>query len=531
MGLDKKVDTRHPDYSAYLAKWVRTRDCYEGSDSVKGKGQLYLSPLDSHSTEADGAFRYTAYVRRALFYNATGRTVDGLAGSIFQKTPYVEVPSSIEEHLHDLTLTGVTLELTALRATREILTTGRYGILVDMADAGRPYWVPYRAEDITNWWVERIGGDPTLTMVTLREQYAKQDPTDPFVSTLAVRYRVIQLIDGKCFQSTWERDQAGLWLPKETVVLLRLGQPVPFIPFVFIGPTSTSSDVEKPPLLDLVDVNLSHYRTSADLEHGRHFTALPQPWIAGVGNPDETGSVQIGSGGVWILEKGGEAGMLEFTGQGLRALETADSDKRKMMATLGARLLEEQGGAAETATAVMLRHAGEHATLRTVAQAVEQALGDALRIHAWWSPGSGLKNPGDADVVFELNKDFFNIRMTAEELKSWVMALQAGSISHETFWSALTRGGVARPATSEEEQKLIKETSDEIAPQPGAPVSLPPKGDQIVDQENPYSVVKRGGKYLVVKNATGKTVPGGDHGLDSKAAGRHLAALEANVKD
>ncbi len=161
--------------------------------------------------------------------------------------------------------------------------------------------------------------------------------------------------------------------------------------------------------------------------------------------------MEIGSGTAWMLEPTGKAGMLEFTGQGLGALDKASEEKRLMMATLGARLLEEQPRAAETATAVGMRHAGAHATLRTVAQAIESALGQAWRYHAWWM-GTEAK-PSDVEVAYELNKDFVAVPMRADMLRSLVLALQADAVSFETFWAAMQKGELARPGVSAEEEQ------------------------------------------------------------------------------
>ncbi len=84
------VDTASDTYEAFVTKWQRARDCYEGSDAVKEQGAGYLPPLASHGREPA---KYEAYKQRALFYNATGRTVDGLAGLIFQKEPKRWTPS------------------------------------------------------------------------------------------------------------------------------------------------------------------------------------------------------------------------------------------------------------------------------------------------------------------------------------------------------------------------------------------------------------------------------------------------------
>ena len=396
-----------------------------------------------------------------------------MSGAIFQKDPSTALPTTLEPHTKDITLTNVPLFPFALHATREVLVTGRLGILVDMATAAapgspqratptRPYFVAHRAEDIISWRTERRGGDEVLTRVVLRETVEAVDPKDTFKVTATQQYRVLELTaDTNAYTQT-------LWRPKsetnktefeqfgEVLFVERRGKKLDFIPFVFIGATSVTPDIEKPPLLDLVDVNLSHYRTMADLEHGRHFTALPTPWIAGAKATGEGGEpLAIGSGTAWELDKEGRAGMLEFTGQGLGALEKADDQKRKMMATLGARLLEDQARSTETATAVVMRHAGEHASLRTVARSVEQGITIALQWHGWWI-GTEAR-PVQVEAEFDLNKDFFAVRMSADELRGMVTALQADAISFETFHFNLQRGDLGRPGiTVEEEQAEIR---------------------------------------------------------------------------
>lgn len=461
-GRVRRVNTKHASYSARESQWAKCRDCYDGSDSVKAdkRAKLYLPPLDTH-TGADGARRYDAYKTRALFYNAMSRTIDGLAGAVFQKSPKVEAPG-VEDLLKDSTLRGEPAELMSLIGTREVMVTGRYGVLVDITSGKEPraYWSGYRAEDIYNWREERIDGDPTLVLLVLREDDWAQDQNDEFVVQRRDQFRVLRLEKGGYTTELWKQKPGpasggeAIYEPVSKVAPTRRGANLDFIPFTFMGPTSTTVDVSKPPMLDLAEVNLSHYRTSADLEHGRHYVALPTPWMAG-GAADPNGDIQLGPAGMIILDKGGAAGMLEFSGSGLGSLEKADDTKRKMMATLGARLLEESGGPAETATAVEMRHAGEHATLRTISQSVEQGFGEVMRTSAWWMQGTGDRDK--VSVTYELNKDYFNVKMNSETAKTLLLELQAEAISFETFWKAMVDGNfIASDRDAKEEKAQIE---------------------------------------------------------------------------
>jgi hypothetical protein len=486
------VDTVRSDYTTALDRWDRCRDCYEGSDAVKAKGVTYLPMLGGH---AEKPSKYSAYLQRALFFNATARTVQGLVGAVFQKDPTVTLLERFASHTKDITLTGVTLTTFAQQVLQENLAIGRGGILVDMATAAsseqRPYWVRYRAEQIIAWRTLRVSGDEVLTRVVLKERIEEDDPKDPFAVLDIEQCRVLELRGvgtpaAACVRTLWRREQAedtrSKWvihIPEGETgaghTLIRRAVPLPFIPFVFFGPDGVAPGIDKPPLLDLVDVNLSHYRTSADLEHGRHFTALPTPWVSGSTSKDGE-PLAIGSGTAWQLELNGRAGMVEFTGQGLKALETADTEKRHMMAVLGARLLEQQSRGVEAAVTVQMRHAGEHATLRTIAGVSELAVSLALQIHAWWV-GSDAQ-PRDVKAGIEFNKEFVALRLTPEDVKAALLSLQAGGMSFETWFYTLQRGDWARPgATVEEEKALIDADAERLAAREPEPEPEPPEPD------------------------------------------------------
>jgi len=464
------VDTQHTQYKALVDRWQRCRDTAEGEDAVKARGVKYLPALDSHKKEsvtAGGNTKYEEYKLRALYYNAVGRTITGLSGAIFQKAPAVDVDSSMKEHIKDVTLTDQPIDIFAMHATREYLTTGRFGILVDMstelATTPRPYWVLYEAENIVNWKFRNLGGDKELCLVVLRETVEEQDEDDEFDIEPCIQYRVLRLSDDGIYtQQIYKApEESGPplpgvsinreYVPQEVTVPTRRGVPLDFIPFCLPW------DVSVPPLLDLVSVQLSHYRGNADLKHGLHFTALPTPWVSGVS--DTTKPLAIGAGVAWALEKDGKAGMLEFTGQGLGAIREDLQDMQKMMATLGARLLEEPPRYSETATGVSMRHGSDYASLRMIAQIVEAQVSYALKIHSWWLSTETLVTAVPAKI--ELNKIFFDQTITADELRALLMALQEGGISFKTFYERLSNTGWTREGIdATEELKDISADGD-----------------------------------------------------------------------
>src|SRR5512136_834990 len=81
------VNSTHPEYDASLPAWLRARDVLAGEDAVKAGGQKYLPRLDSQSDE-----EFSAYVKRASYFNASARTSEAYLGLMFRRPPFVKLP-------------------------------------------------------------------------------------------------------------------------------------------------------------------------------------------------------------------------------------------------------------------------------------------------------------------------------------------------------------------------------------------------------------------------------------------------------
>ena len=467
------VDSEHASFTEMMSEWRKVRDVYDGSKAIKGERDTDYLPMSQENNPV-GKREYEEYKTRALFYNATARTINGLAGSIFQKAVEVDgVSEEVMAHLDDITGNDVPFEQFALLSTREFLLMGRWGVLVEIAreqeggKLARPYWLGYRAESIFAWRYERQSGRQVLTGVALMEEVDAdlESGDDAIVSDSVRQIKLLLLKDGVYQQRRFQKPEDNKdWVEvfsegqDEPFVPLRRGSPLEFIPFRFLG----GADVSKPTLIDLIDVNISHYQSSAEREESLFMVSQPTPVV--VGAPKEGGPMKIGSRIAWELADGGSAFMLEHRGEGIGAIRENMEEKKALMATLGARLLEGQTRTDETATAVIMRHSGDHATLRTVAQEVEQGLTQALRWHAWWVGTEAT--PADVEALVELNKDFVNIRATPQEVQVWLTAMQSGAISFETFYRNIREGELTRPGVDAEEERRQIEREGGGEPRP-----------------------------------------------------------------
>lgn len=462
------VNSTHPDYDAMLPAWTRARDVLAGEDALKTAGEKYLPRLEGTSDT-----EYEAYKARAAFFNATARTADGYVGLIFRRVPFIKLPEAnsalgraLANFSNDADMLGTSLNQYAKNILTEVISVGRAGTLVDWEseNENRVYVSTYVAENILNWRVERINGRNVPALAVLYEPHggvAKDG--DEFEAQATEQIRVLRLVRSgestACEVELWQpeakrdgrKSEKVKWKLVETRTPLRLGKPLPALPFDFHGPQHSRPDVDKLPLGDVIAVNLDHYRLNADYKHGVHFTALPTAWVSGF--PKE-GTLRIGSSTAWVSDQpGAKAGFLEFTGQGLMTFERAMDRDERLMALLGSRLLENNKKVGETAEAIELRQTGEHSILGSIAQSISQSLSQVLRWAYWWNSTEDSPDDVSAEqVALELNTDFSNKGLTSEDLQAVVAAWQAGAISRESMTNLFRRGEILPVSRTHEEE-------------------------------------------------------------------------------
>jgi hypothetical protein len=485
------VDAQHPQYAARCEAWKRTRTAVEGEDAVKKAGEEYLPSLSGQDSS-----EYEAYKTRATFYGATGRTAKALVGSIWRKPPTVEFPQP--DVLKKVGRGRRSLDDFSREATQEDVAVGRVGILVDSPskiENGDPYLALYRAENITNWReAENAQGELIPVEIELREEYETRSEEDPFQVVFKERYRVLRLgvpevpePDSKgigpdpeaywrelglkpseleqpfYFQEMWVRQEAkdnpakrDEWIKDGPPIIPRArgGKLMTSIPFEVANVLKSGLSPEPDGTLDaLASVNLSHWRNSADLEHGAHFTGLPTPYITGVSGDamptqeeagSDSGSVKalrspkkglsIGSAEFLLIPSpGAQIGFLEFTGAGLASIRSLMEDKKREMASLGARLLEEPStSGVEAAETVKLRQAGEMSVLSALAGTLSGVIERSLQRLAEWRGLSGK-------VSFKLNQDFGLAGVDTALLTAAMAAVQGGLWSYQVWYAFCER--------------------------------------------------------------------------------------------
>lgn len=487
--IQPQVDYRLPEYEAALPLWTRVRDCCEGQERIKSKGSAYLPEIMPSDRTQVNKDRNTAYLQRALFVGFTRRTQKGLVGQVFAKDPVLELPAELEDLRVSIDGSAVTWDQQAKQALSDTVGPGRAGLYVDYPKVEqpavtvaqqtilglRPTIQYYFAEQIINWRVEMIGGKRKTTLVVLEEEYTAED--DGFKRETGKQWRVLRLVGGVYEVSVYRMGDGGFqhidgspWVPTDAA-----GKSFDEIPFHFIGADNNDPGIDDAPLLDLANLNIAHYRNSADFEEMVFLMGQPTPWFSGltqkwVEDVWKDG-VALGSRSPIPLPQNAAAGLLQISESQI-ALEAMRHKERQAVA-LGARLVEEKA-VAQTATQFVGEESTELSILQTCALNVSQAYTKALEWAARYAGATVVKDTH----VYQLNTDFEIASMGTEARKQLLAEWQGGAIAYSEYRDILRRAGIATlddeaaqaeiDAQTEKDMQLVADNAPPPANQPPA---------------------------------------------------------------
>lgn len=462
-------------YKDAIYKWRLVRDCCKGSDAVKSAknqsqdtdsaletttGTLYLPAPNASDNSQENRVRYAAYRQRANYVNFTGHTKDAFSGMVCRREPVIEVPPVLEGMQYNADGMGNSLYTVIKRSLDEVLQTAREGLLLDypilpgglnarQTDGIMPTIKPYCAEAVINWKTKTVDGREILVLVVLKEQIALAQ--DEFTDEYEDQYRVLMLNEvGFYVQRIYDKDGDQLVLNDEgDTELLPLqadGTPWTWIPFIFLGALNNDPDVDKPVLYDLAEVNISHYRNSADYEESCFMVGQPTPVMAGLTQAwvDDVlkGQVMLGSRAFIPLPDGGSAMLLQAAPNQM-PLEGMRS-KEKQMIQIGAKIITEAGGA-ETAEAAKIRFSGQNSKLGTVVDNIEQAYVTLLEWALLYVGG------GEQEIDITLNKEFYERGADPQMITAQLMMMDRQVISISDLRNYLRSSGQVDADRTDEE--------------------------------------------------------------------------------
>jgi len=432
----------HPDVHYNEADWRLLRHCYEGERAVKAEATRYLPQMESMEDD-----EYTTFLNNATFFNMTFRTVGALTGTVFRRNPVLDqMPKTLKDKVSTITKKGQSLRSFAQEVSRELILMGRAGILVDTVDGGDPYMVTYVAESIIDWDTEIVNGREVLTRVVLMEM-VETPPTSDSTRKYKPVFRVLVLKNGVYKQEIFESNDESqynnypsvLKEPTRTIVPTMRGATLDYIPFLILGAQSNGWDVQRSPMMDIAHMNISHYRSYAQLEHGRYYTGFPVFWASKQGQ-DQTNEYTVGPNRVWELPSGEKAGIMEFNGQGLKFLENAITTKQGHIASLGGRMIGvETQAVSESDNQVAMKDRNEQALLLNLTMTLDEGFTWLLKVWARWSDASEAQAK---ELNIEFNKDFLLKEIASREFRAVHAMWSDGLLPVEVVYDYLKKAEV-----------------------------------------------------------------------------------------
>jgi len=439
------VTDQHKEYSEYINQVNQVRDCVDGARAIKARssGKAYLPMPSPGDTSQENADRYSDYKTRANFVNFTAQTKDGMVGMVFRKPLEVELHSEIEYLLTNADGGGLTIEQMAIEAIGENIEAARYGLLVDYPESEEGLTkaeiarlelqasiLAYNFESIINWRTTVIGSAKKLSLVVLEEDIEVVD-ADGFGVVDEKQYRVLRLTDGIYTQQLY--DEGSTPKGEEFTPRKFNGESWDTIPFKFIGALNNDETVDKSPLYDISEVNIAHYRNSADFEESAYQVGQPTPVIAGLTDSwvkeNMKGGVMLGSRSAILLPEGGAATLLQAESNSM-PMEGMEK-KEAQMIKLGARIIQDSSGN-ETAEAARIRFGGQNSQLEVIVVNTE----DGFKAVLEWA---GEFMGGDGEIVFNLNREFYDKNLDAQQVMALIQLSDRGDITNEELRGSLRR--------------------------------------------------------------------------------------------
>ena len=476
------IDTQHPDYRRWLPEWQRMRNVLAGQSSMRLAAEEYLRRPMGMTDDTE----WKRYVEATPFFEASTRTLEGLAGLAFYRDPQFDLPESMKPFLADATGDGVPFQQFVEKVFEEVLAVARVGVMVEMPVADptirtlrdqersgrRPFLRRYNAETVFNWATSEVNGSIQLTEVRLAE--IETEKVGEWDTRHRRRIRVLQLdklVNNVTVQPTvswqyrqrifvhkdWINDEDGVvegsavtgapaqtttveaaaaWSELDPIVPKMDGNALAYIPFWIINPSDQSADVVRPPLLGLANININHFNTSAALENALFWSGNPQPYIAGL-DPDGAETFTVGSSEAWIFKDANtKVDFLSFSADGLASLEKRLDRLEQHMAILGAKMLSPDKAGVEAAETARIHRQGEISVLASICGSVSRSMTDVAAVATKWD------GKDSANVLVKIFTAFYDQTISAEDALSYMKLWQAGVIDIHDLLALLKKGQI-----------------------------------------------------------------------------------------
>lgn len=443
-----------PDWSVMAA-------VTNGTNYLRDMSETYLPQEPREDDDA-----YQTRVDRSVLSPYTSRLIETAAGAILRKPIHIEGDPYWLELAQNIDGLGSNINEYARRALVSSLTYGHSAILVDYPAATearnlaeeramgrRPYFVHVDAPQIWGWRKEP--GTNRLLQVRIHDYDVR--PLNEFGEEQVEEMRVI-------YPGRYDLYTLGQEVVEFTATG---GYSLDEIPLVPIYSNRRGLLVSQPPLLDIANLNITHYQRQADLIHALHIAAMPTLVLEGW--DDTTGSATMGVNYAIAMQPGNKAYYVQADATSFDAQMAELESLASQMSTLGVTKLFGQKFVAESAEAKRIDQAQSNSVLSIISQELESALNQAFAFAAQYV---GMEPP-----EITIDRDFDYYRLIGQDVSVLAQLNQMGKISDAMLLEVLRRGEVL-PDNINIEDELEASTTNALA----LPEAAENTGDEDMEQ-------------------------------------------------
>lgn len=434
---------RSLDAIAMMPDWGVMAAVTRGTNYIRDLSETYLP---QEPREDDDAYR--TRVDRSVLSPYTSRLIEVAAGAILRKPIRIDGDPYWLELANDIDGLGSNINEYARRALISSLTYGHSAILVDYpAAAGarnlaeeralgrRPYFVHVDAPQIWGWRKE--SGTNRLLQVRIHDYDVR--PLNDFGEEQIEQMRVIY--PGRYDLYTLGQDVVEFSASG--------GYSLDEIPLVPIYSNRRGLLISLPPLLDIANLNITHYQRQADLIHALHIAAMPTLVLEGW--DDTTGNATMGVNYAIAMQPGNKAYYVQADATSFDAQMAELESLASQMSTLGVTKLFGQKFVAESAEAKRIDQAQSNSVLSILSQELESALTQAFAFAARYV---GMEPP-----TVTVDRDFDYYRLIGQDVSVLAQLNESGKISNTTLLEVLRRGEIL-PDTIDVEAEVTAAAAD-----------------------------------------------------------------------
>ena len=437
---------RSLDVIAMMPDWSVMAAVTNGTNYLRDMSETYIPQEPREDDDA-----YQTRVDRSVLSPYTSRLIETAAGAILRKPIHVEGDPYWLDLIQNIDGLGSNINEYARRALVSSLTYGHSAILVDYpAAAGamnlaeeramgrRPYFVHVDAPQIWGWRKEP--GTNRLLQVRIHDYDVR--PLNEFGEEQVEEMRVI-------YPGRYDLYTLGQEIVEFTSTG---GYSLDEIPLVPIYSNRRGLLISQPPLLDIANLNITHYQRQADLIHALHIAAMPTLVLEGW--DDTTGSATMGVNYAIAMQPGNKAYYVQADATSFDAQMAELESLASQMSTLGVTKLFGQKFVAESAEAKRIDQAQSNSVLSIISQELESALNQAFEFAAQYV---GIEAP-----EITIDRDFDYYRLIGQDVAVLTQLNQAGKISDAMLLEVLRRGEVL-PDNINIEDELEASTENALA--------------------------------------------------------------------